>query len=254
MNYEGPAYLVPEILIGTVAVAAVALYGLRRVLNRTGWPEEERQRAFWGGSALLTGWLLAALVLSWVGFYEGSLAGIPRLPLGLLVPIAAGLLLFPRWPLLRRIVDAIPQKWLVGIQTYRAEGVIFLILYASGRLPGAFALPAGIGDVIVGVLAMITAISYRDGGRGSTAWLRTWNLLGMADLAVAVTTGFLTSPSPVQLLALDRPNTLVTAFPLVLIPVFLVPLSVLLHLASLRKLSGIARESRERKAFAAVAH
>jgi hypothetical protein len=76
----------------------------------------------------------------------------------------------------------------------------------------------------------------------------------MADLAVAVTTGFLTSPSPVQLLALDRPNTLVTAFPLVLIPVFLVPLSVLLHLASLRKLSGIARESRERKAFAAVAH
>jgi hypothetical protein len=36
-----------------------------------------------------------------------------------------------------------------------------------------------------------------------------------------------------QLFAFDNPNT---AFPLVLIPVFLVPLAVLLHLASLAKL------------------
>jgi len=40
----------------------------------------------------------------------------------------------------------------------------------------------------------------------------------------------------VQLVALDSPNVLISAFPLVLIPVFLVPLSILLHLASLAKL------------------
>jgi len=38
------------------------------------------------------------------------------------------------------------------------------------------------------------------------------------------------------MLAFDQPNRLITAFPLVLIPVFLVPLSILLHLASLKKL------------------
>jgi hypothetical protein len=47
-----------------------------------------------------------------------------------------------------------------------------------------------------------------------------WNLLGLADIVVAVTTGFLSSPSPIQLFAFDNPNTLIMAFPLVMIPVF----------------------------------
>ena len=64
----------------------------------------------------------------------------------------------------------------------------------------------------------------------------------IADLAVAVTTGFLTSPSPVQLLSLDRPNELIGTFPLAMIPVFLVPLSLLLHLASLQKLRRVELE------------
>jgi hypothetical protein len=66
--------------------------------------------------------------------------------------------------------------------------------------------------------------------------------LGLSDLAVAVTTGFLSSPSPIQSLTFDNPNTLITAFPLVMIPVFLVPLAVLLHLASLAKL-GLTQPS-----------
>jgi hypothetical protein len=46
----------------------------------------------------------------------------------------------------------------------------------------------------------------------------------------------LNSPSLFQLFALDRPNELVSLFPLVLAPTYLVPLSILLHLASLTKL------------------
>ena len=59
---------------------------------------------------------------------------------------------------------------------------------------------------------------------------------------MAVTTGFLSSPSPIEKLAFDNPNTLITAFPLVMIPVFLVPLAILLHLASLTKL-GLTQPS-----------
>jgi hypothetical protein len=184
--------------------------------------------AFRSVSALLVAWFFAALTLSWLGFYQGAPSRIPTLQYGLLIPIVAGVVLFLRWPMLKRIVESVPQRWIVGVQVYRALGLIFLILYAGGRLPGAFALPAGAGDVAVGLLAPLAARS-----RG---WLRAWNLLGLADLVVAVTTGFLTSPSPVQMLALDNPNNLISAFPLVMIPVFLVPLSVLLHLASLQKL------------------
>jgi hypothetical protein len=62
------------------------------------------------------------------------------------------------------------------------------------------------------------------------------DLLGIADLTVAVAIGFLTSPSPLQMFAFSAPNKLIGAFPLAIIPVFIVPLSILLHLASLKKL------------------
>jgi hypothetical protein len=55
-------------------------------------------------------------------------------------------------------------------------------------------------------------------------------------MTVAVTTGFLTSPSAFQAFSIDAPNELISAYPLVLVPVFAVPLSVLLHVASLIKL------------------
>jgi hypothetical protein len=247
MNHHvGPSYLLPNILIGSVAVVAVVLFGLHRALSRAELPITERKRAFWSVSALLVAWFAAALALSWPGFYQGTPTRVATIPFGLLIPIAAGVVLFWRWPLLKRVVDAVPQSWIVGVQVYRVEGLIFLTLYAGGLLPGAFALPAGIGDVIVGSLAPIVAIAYARSRQPATLG-RAWNLLGLTDLIVAVTTGFLTSPSPVQLLAFDRPNQLISAFPLAMIPVFLVPLSVLLHLASWEKLRQTEHERRDLK-------
>jgi hypothetical protein len=46
------------------------------------------------------------------------------------------------------------------------------------------------------------------------------------------------------MLAFDAPNELISAFPLVMVPVFLVPLSILLHLASLKKLRQTKDETK----------
>jgi hypothetical protein len=124
-------------------------------------------------------------------------------------------------------------------------GCVGMETYPHGAMPGVFAIPAGTGDVAVGLFAPAIALACARGFRGSTGLVRAWNLLGLTDLAVAVTTGFLSSPSPIQSLAVDNPNTLITAFPLVMIPVFLVPLAVLLHLASLAKLGQNDASSHE---------
>jgi hypothetical protein len=63
----------------------------------------------------------------------------------------------------------------------------------------------------------------------------------------------LTSPSPFQLFAFDLPSELVSQFPLVLVPVFLVPVSVLLHLASLTKLRRGALRDNDSREIARVA-
>ena len=90
--------------------------------------------------------------------------------------------------------------------------------------------------MLVGVLAPVVAVAYARAPHKNADLVSAWNLFGLADLVVAVTAGFLTSPSPFQLFAFDLPSELVSQFPLVLVPVFLVPVSVLLHLASLTKL------------------
>ena len=60
-----------------------------------------------------------------------------------MLPILIGALMIWRSETATRIIDAVPQEWLVGVQLYRALGVIFLVLYATGKLPSLFAWPAG---------------------------------------------------------------------------------------------------------------
>jgi hypothetical protein len=236
MDY--PDYLPTYVLGGTLAIVIVLLLGLNRSLRRARWQDSERWSAVWGGAALLTAWCISALALVSIGFYRGSPSRVPTSPYGVFLPIVAGIVLFRFWPALRRVLEAVPQEWIVGVQLYRALGLIFLVLYAQGRLPGVFAWPAGTGDVAVGLLAPAVAIAYAQRSRHAAGWVHAWNLLGIADLVVAVGTGFLSSPSPLQMLALDAPNELISRFPLAMVPVFLVPLSVLLHLASLKKLQA----------------
>jgi hypothetical protein len=237
MNDPTPAYLTPYVLSGTLVVVAAILVGLPKALQRAAWSTHDRRRASITGAVLLLTWLLAAFIPARLGFYRASSSRIPLIQCGILLPIVAGVALFWLSSSVRRVFEAIPQQWLVSLQLFRAEGVIFLVLYAGGHLPGIFAWPAGVGDVLVGLFAPIVAARYALNSPHATARLRAWNLFGILDLVVAVTAGFLTSPSPFQLFSLAAPNQLITAFPLVMIPVFAVPLAVLLHLASLNKLA-----------------
>ena len=240
------SFLTVFVVVASVATAIALLWGLRATISRAALTAPEKRQGLRGGIALLVGWFFAALLPSWLGLYQGSPARIPTIEFGLLAPIIAGLVFYRTSPLLRRITAAAPQSLVVGVQFYRVLGVIFLVLLLDGSMPGVFAAPAGTGDVAVGLLAPAVAWAFTRGLRGSTGLVRAWNLLGLADLAVALTTGFLSSPSPIQSFAFDNPNTLITAFPLVMIPVFLVPLAVLLHLVSLAKLSQNETSSHDR--------
>jgi hypothetical protein len=162
--------------------------------------------------------------------------GIPTIQYGVVLPILVGVFLIFRSKLAWRILDAVPQPWLVGVQLYRALGVVFLILYAAGQLPGLFALPAGIGDVAVGLSAPFVALAYARNPRAAASRVRSWNLLGILDLVIAVTTGFLTAPSLITPIEVHPSSELMTMLPMVMIPVYLVPLSIVLHIASLVKL------------------
>ena len=249
-----PAYLPYYVLTGTIGMIAALLFGLRSALRNAHWTTYDRTATIRVAAITVIGWFLLALVLASADAYRGTADRIPTIQYGILVPVLIGGLLIWRSPRVARIIDAVPQHWLIGVQLYRTLGVIFLILYATGKLPGLFAWPAGLGDVLAGVLAPVVAIAYRRGPRENADLVIAWNLFGLADLVVAVTAGMLSSPSPFQLFAFDLPNELISEFPLVLVPVFLVPVSVLLHLASLSKLRrGALRDNHRRETARAPA-
>jgi hypothetical protein len=91
--------------------------------------------------------------------------------------------------------------------------------------------------VLTGVGALGTAALVARGARGWRATAVGWNLLGVADLVVAVGAGSTLLAGPLSaLFAAETSTGAVVALPLGLVPLFLVPVSVTLHLYSLRAL------------------
>jgi len=135
------------------------------------------------------------------------------------------------------VLESIPLDWLIRIQFLRVLGGIFLVLYLDGFLPGVFALPAGLGDVATGLLALPVAYLVGQNSPWARSSALAWSIFGILDLVIAVSLGFLSSPGPFQKLAFENPNGLVGQYPLVMIPVFAVPLFLILHFLTLRKLA-----------------
>jgi hypothetical protein len=159
--------------------------------------------------------------------------GTPPIPIliAATAPLAVFLAAYGVWPAFREYVLSSDLPLGAAIQAWRAGGLGFLALYVHGVLPGAFAWPAGLGDIAIGVTAPWVALALvRRPGFATSRVFVAWNLLGILDLVVAVTTGGLHS----ALAAAGEVTTgPMAVLPLVLIPAYLVPLFVMLHLAAL---------------------
>jgi hypothetical protein len=241
----------PDVTTFSIVVAAIALVAFAS--SRSKLDAAERRSVGFVVSGLIAAWYGAALWLGKSGyFFAAPDLAVPRIPFPIVLPVLAAAWMMTRSQRVQSLIDAVPFSWLTAIQVYRALGAMFVGLWAADRLPGEFALPAGWGDIIVGLSAIPVALMAAAGHRSSPAALRAWNLFGVADLVVAVGTGFLTSPGPYQLLAFDRPNLLISAYPLVMVPIFAVPLSFILHIAGFVKLRRMAATSCETSGHALV--
>jgi hypothetical protein len=224
-------------IVGTTAlITIILLWGIRRALLAAGRSSADVRRIVSTFGSVLFGWFAIALSLGLLGVFGPARGPIPYIALAISVPIVVGALLLRGSKQVREILGATPQSWLVGFQFFRVVGATFLVLYAAGRLPGIFAIPAGAGDVFVGLAALFVAASYAQRREKSDWLVQLWNWVGISDLVIAVATGFLSSPSPFQIFSLDAPNILIGSFPLVMIPIYAVPIAIVLHLASLMKL------------------
>ena len=237
-----------SVIVARTAVHLIVLAGAWAGLSRTSLTPAERRSTWLVISISLTIWHGVAWVIVARGLLLPGATTIPLLPIMIVVPTALVIALIWRSSRIATLLDAMPASWLVGLQVYRVIGGVFLVNWVMGTTPGLFAIPAGTGDVITGLLALPAAIALASGKADSTRSAIIWNVIGITDLVVAVTLGALTSPGPLQRFAFDNPNMVTGAYPIAIIPAFTVPTSLVLHALSLRQL---LRRSRPLEAVAA---
>src|SRR5215510_11959625 len=152
-------------MIGVItrpAIVATILFGVWRALGRTNVSARARVSVWWWTVAFLAGWLVTVWVLAVRGAFASlsngsAIAQVAFVPLVILILLGAALFAATR----SAVLTAAPLSWLVGIQVYRVLGLVLLVAWSRGFLPGFFALPAGFGDALVGVLAIPLAIGLR---------------------------------------------------------------------------------------------
>jgi hypothetical protein len=194
-------------------------------------------------------WLALVFILGANGSFVRAPgeAPIPIL-LGVIVPLVVFGVAYWGWRAFRALVFAADLRLLTAIQAWRAGGLAFLALMVHGILPGSFAWPAGLGDIAIGVTApwVMLALIRRPAFVASRLFV-VWNLLGILDLVVAISTGALSAGVLGETTGTVT-TTPMSYLPLVLIPAYLVPLFVMLHITALvqaRRFSASARSAEQ---------
>ena len=194
-------------------------------------------------------------VLAWSIFAFGAVKyGFDREFFGGLLPVrtlvylflAAGLGFAFRWAL---VGEGLSQHMLIGMQLIRPMGWVFIMEHWRGNLPRIFAHPAGWGDLLVGIIALVVLIRYRSQKIPNGAVILVFTV-GIADFVSAFFFGFTSSATPLQLFAFDQPNQ-VMLYPTGLIPLFMVPYAVIFHILSITEMQRSANHSLERTGDAA---
>lgn len=170
---------------------------------------------------LLALWLAASLALG----ASGVLTGLkPPLPQAILVAITilvilAGIFIRP----LRQWAMSVDLRLPVAFHLTRFVGFYFLYLYSRDELPYAFAVPGGIGDIIVAALALLLIMTTSPNTpRGRWLYLG-WNILGLIDILGVVAT------AATQALTVPGSMDALLRLPLCLLLLFVVPIIIATH-------------------------
>jgi hypothetical protein len=213
-------------IAGMVAAAAYVLYrGARRA------DLGARRSAGIGGGAfvVLGGWLAASSVIGAQGRYHTRLGhGLPWLPIAV-VGFFSVLMALSRLPSVSRALTAPGGlSRLMLPHRFRMEGIVFIVAMLLGKLPALFAVPAGLGDIAIGLATPRITRKLDDGsGDRAAVW---FNVFGMADLINALVLGGLTA---FRIVSVSPSASLNSELPLVLVPTVGVPLLLALHIRSL---------------------
>lgn len=197
-----------------------------------------------GLAALLAIQFVAAYAIGTSGLLENSqFIMIPPIALTVLIPVALFFTTYAVSERFRNFVLAQDIRTLTRLQHWRVVGFAFLALYAFDQLPALFALPAGLGDVAIGLsAAFIVSNMDRDPDYIFSNGFRRFHLLGLLDFVVALGTAALSSGAFPTLISNGLTSSALDVWPLNLFPSFIVPCFIILQISALLKVRHLRQQ------------
>ena len=143
----------------------------------------------------------------------------------------------------RAFLDSLPLKRLTMLNIVRipVETVLFrLFLYRA--VPQLMTFEGGNVDILSGLTAPLIAYFGFRKPAISRKLILAWNCICLGLLMNIVIRALLSAPFPFQTLAFEQPNMAILNFPFVWLPTFIVPMVLLGHLISIRKVIMFCRQ------------
>jgi hypothetical protein len=218
-----------------VAVAGVTTTIAMALFGGAGDPRLGRRLAA-GTVAALGAWLALTTYLAHRTVFATNAGGrVPWIGIAIAGVLVASLAATRIPGVAKALADPYTPARLAIPQTFRVIGATFLFAWQQGQLPAAFAIPAAVGDVAIGIAAPFIALRLRrdPNRRRNAVW---FNALGILDLSVAVAIGFLAAAGPFQVLHTHPSTAAIGILPLVIIPTLLVPVALAAHIVSIQRL------------------
>ncbi len=181
---------------------------------------------------IMTLWFASIVAMAVTGVFSYSAGQRPvAILLAFSLPGILFLVAYRLLPAFRQWVLALDRRRLILLHSWRMIGMGFIFLYFQDRLPALFAFPAGLGDAMTAVGAVIIGIALYEGNRAVTRRrIFLWNSFGLLDFFVAVSLGVLTRTGEVLYTAGQPSSDIMGSFPQAVVPGFFVPFYIITHL------------------------
>lgn len=181
-------------------------------------------------------WILFQGILSYSGFYLNTDTIPPRMMLIAIPPLLAILISFFSKKALS-FYDLFNLKLLTLLHIIRIPVELVLYwLFLAGSVPELMTFEGRNFDIFAGITAPIIYYFAFVKKIIPNKFLLVWNIFCLALLINIVINGVLSIPSPIQQFAYDQPNIALLHFPFVWLPCCIVPIVMLSHVISIKKL------------------
>lgn len=181
-------------------------------------------------------WTILQLFVTSTGFYEETMVLPPRFLL-LIGPNALAILFLffhKKGVDISNKIDDVKFLWIHPVRIL-VELCLFG-LFLQNAIPKLMTFEGTNLDILIGLSSFVVIYLVSKNKIKSSKYLLLWNYIGLIFLANIVITAVLSAPTPFQQISFEQANMGVFKFPFTLLPGLIVPLVLLSHLLSIKKL------------------